>query len=173
VSVRLFVAAWPPARVRDTLQQLVRPSHHRLRWIAPDQLHVTLAFLGEVAADRVPALVEGLRRWADDTAEVTATAGPATERLGRGVLCVAVDGLDSLALGVRSVTGGIASAQDDHPFTGHLTVARVGRRDRIPDEVVGMPMAASWTVDAVQLVSSILDPSGPRYEVLDQARLEG
>ena len=171
--MRVFVAAWPPPSVNNLLEHLSRPRLAGVRWTAPDQWHVTLVFLGDVAEPQVKPLAAVLREWAGTAAPATATAGPATRRLGRGVLCLPVRGLDAVALGVRAVTRGFGSARDDHRFTGHLTLARIGRGDRIPEALVGLPVAAGWEVREVRLVASILGPSGPRYEALDLARLAG
>jgi RNA 2',3'-cyclic 3'-phosphodiesterase len=173
VTVRVFVAAWPPPSVNDSLEHLSRPRLGGVRWTAPDQWHVTLVFLGEVSEPQVKPLAAVLREWGGSTAPATATAGPATRRLGRGVLCLSVRGLEAMALGVRAVTRGFGNAGDDRPFTGHLTLARIGRRDRIPEELVGLPAAADWEVREVRLVVSILGPSGPRYEPLELVQLAG
>ena len=173
VPVRLFVAAWPPPSGNDSLEHLSRPRLDDVRWTAPEQWHVTLVFLGEVSEPQVKPLAAGLREWAGSTAPATATAGPATRRLGRGVLCLPVRGLDAVALGVRAATRGFGSSRDDRPFTGHLTVARIGRRGRIPEELVGLPAAADWEVREVRLVASILRPSGPRYDALELVQLAG
>jgi RNA 2',3'-cyclic 3'-phosphodiesterase len=171
--VRLFVAVWAPESLNDALGRLARPPIPDLRWTAPDQHHVTLVFLGEVATPRAEPLAAALREWADGAEPATAAAGPATRRLGRGVLCVPVHGLDALAGGVRRAVCGFSAAGDDHPFFGHVTVARVGRRGRIPDGVVGVPVAADWAVGEVRLVASTLRPSRARYETLAPARLGG
>jgi 2'-5' RNA ligase len=172
-GVRLFVAVWPPPGVGDSLAALARPRLDGLRPTPPDQVHVTLFFLGEVAEPRVAPLAAALREWAQGAAPVTAVAGLSTRRLGRGVLCVPVSGLDGLALGARRAAAAFAAAPEDHPFTGHLTLARAGRRGRIPDEALGTPAAAQWAVDEVRLVASTLGPSGARYEAVAVARLGG
>jgi 2'-5' RNA ligase len=61
-SLRLFLALWPPADVYAALQA------HAAAWDWSDsarrtrseRLHITLHFLGEIEADRVPALQSGL-----------------------------------------------------------------------------------------------------------------
>ena len=169
----MFVAVWPPPGLSDSLGALARPRLDGLRWTPPDQLHVTVFFLGEVAEPRVAPLAAALREWAQGAEPATAIAGPSTRRLGRGVLCAPVSGLDALALGARAATAAFAGAPDDHPFTGHLTLARAGRRGRIPDEVVGTPVAAEWAVGEVRLVASTLGTSGARYEEVALARLGG
>lgn len=56
---RLFAAIRPPAPVRETLLDAMG-GVHGARWQADDQLHLTLAFLGEVDARDGEALVEQL-----------------------------------------------------------------------------------------------------------------
>ena len=46
--MRLFVALRPPSDVREALLQLARGSVDRARWQNDAQLHLTLAFLGDV-----------------------------------------------------------------------------------------------------------------------------
>jgi 2'-5' RNA ligase len=61
--VRLFVAAYPPARVRDDFADLVarlgvgqpRERGRSVRLAPVEQLHVTLAFLGEVPDPKIDA----------------------------------------------------------------------------------------------------------------------
>jgi RNA 2',3'-cyclic 3'-phosphodiesterase len=169
----MFVAVWPPPALTDVLAALPRPRLDGLRWTPPENLHVTVFFLGEVAEQQVATLAAALREWGQGVAPATAIAGPSTRRLGRGVLCVPVSGLDGLALGARAAAAAFAAAPDDHPFTGHLTLARAGRRGRVPDEALGVPVAAQWAVDEVRLVASTLGPSGARYEAVALARLGG
>src|ERR1700674_5370013 len=48
--MRLFVAVWLPAPVLAQLDDLARPEMAGVRWTTIDQWHVTLRFLGELAA---------------------------------------------------------------------------------------------------------------------------
>ncbi|XLZ69397.1 RNA 2',3'-cyclic phosphodiesterase [Massilia sp. SR12] len=51
---KLFFALWPDASVRQALVRLQQPVRGRL--IAPEQLHLTMAFLGQQPAEALPAL---------------------------------------------------------------------------------------------------------------------
>ena len=116
---RMFVAVWPP---EDALRELVampRPAVDGLRWTKPERLHVTLRFLGQCdEADIRDALATA------DLPEARATLGPRVKRLGRGVLMIPVRGLDDLAAAVEAAIAPLGLPPPDHPFTGHLTVAR-------------------------------------------------
>jgi RNA 2',3'-cyclic 3'-phosphodiesterase len=63
-ALRLFTALWPGPVTRRALQAwadtLTWPAGARR--VRPTDLHLTLHFLGEVPADRLPALREALRR---------------------------------------------------------------------------------------------------------------
>jgi len=62
--VRLFVALEIPAAVRDTLAALINglraadasPSKNKARWVRPENLHVTLKFIGHVDAGKLDAI---------------------------------------------------------------------------------------------------------------------
>ncbi|WP_458527413.1 2'-5' RNA ligase family protein, partial [Onishia taeanensis] len=56
---RLFLALWPDPAVREALSSTAGQAHLacRGRPVAPEQLHLTLAFLGQVPTERLSALV--------------------------------------------------------------------------------------------------------------------
>ncbi len=143
---RLFVAAWPPAEVVEALAALHRPEEPAVRWTRPEAWHVTLRFLGGVAAAAVPSLVDALRALRSVPA-VTAELGPVTRRLGRSVLVVPVAGLDGVAAAVDGALAGAGVPPPERPFTGHLTVARPGAGPPCPGATPGCrwPAAGWWT----------------------------
>ena len=119
---RLFVALWPPDDVVQRLAAMPRPAVDGLRWTRPERLHVTVRFLGQCDEAAVEAALA-----AADLPAARATLGPLVERLGRGVVMIPVRGLDSLAAAVEAAMARIGLPPPDHPFTGHLTVARFKR----------------------------------------------
>ena len=63
-SLRLFVAMELPGEVREALERLQHELQRRglgkLRWVRPEGIHLTLKFLGETPAEKVPATTEAL-----------------------------------------------------------------------------------------------------------------
>jgi RNA 2',3'-cyclic 3'-phosphodiesterase len=170
--VRLFVAIWPPLAVRERLGELDRPAVPGLRWTTGAQWHVTLAFLGEVPDGEQDALAGALAGVAGRLRNrPEAIMGPATEAVGRGIVCVPVGGLDAVAAAVRTSPLGRYISPGEARFSGHLTLARARRGRRVPDELCGMPVDARWSVDELCLVSSRLDPEGARYETVTSATI--
>ena len=146
-----------------------RPVVRSARWTTPERLHVTLAFLGDVACPKGEqearaALVDAAHRVAEAP---EAIAGPATAVLGRSVLCVPVTGLEAAASAARTAALGRHLEFDPTPFAGHVTVARA--RGGVPPALVGIPVTARWRVDALTLVASPAGPAGARYEIVARA----
>ncbi|MFN2626266.1 MAG: RNA 2',3'-cyclic phosphodiesterase, partial [Mycobacteriales bacterium] len=136
--------------------------------------HVTLAFLGDVAADAVPALTAALA--------ARPLGSPLRLRLHRGgaypntrrprVFWAGVeddaDALAPLARAVGAAARTVVKSLDDRPFRGHITVARARRPFHggpaiveSLNAVVGPPFDATEVV----LLRSHLGPT-PRYEPL-------
>ena len=170
--MRLFVAVWPPPAVVEQLAGLPRPARPGLRWTTEDQWHVTVRFLGEVSAGDVEGVKAALGRLGPGgrAGMVTATAGPALERLGPSVLSLPVAGLEEMAAAVSDLTAGYGQPAGGRPFRGHLTIARAARGVD-PRPPLPVPFAATWEIAEVTLVASVLHPAGARYEVIARYRL--
>ena len=162
--MRLFVALWPPP---DAVSELlaavdeIRTEAPDLRWTAPEQWHLTLAFLGEVADERRPELEERLARAASRHAPLTLRfAGGG--RFGSRVLFTRVDGdhepLTRLAASVGAAARRSRIPVDDRPYRPHLTLARgrPGSDLRPAVEALAGFTGSSWTADALHLVRSRL-----------------
>jgi RNA 2',3'-cyclic 3'-phosphodiesterase len=167
--VRLFVAVWPPDHVLDLVANLPRPDLVALRWTTRDQWHVTMRFLGEVPdAGPVVAALGSV-----SCGPLRAEMGPTTGWFpGNRVLQVPVTGLQplesELARALRPVCG--PGSTDQHPYRGHLTLARVTSRSRLVGAEIatlsGFALDAAWFVDAFSLVLSKPASRGSRYSNL-------
>ena len=147
---RLFIAVWPPDEVLRELADMPRPAIDGLRWTKPERLHITLRFLGQCdEAETVAALA------AEDLPAARVALGPQVKRLGRGVLMIPAQGLDDLAAAVEAAIARLGLPPTDHPFTGHLTVARFKRK---PPPGYRPAVEASFAVNEIALVRT--EPSG-------------
>ena len=173
--MRLFVAAWPPDEVRDEIVEWAADqlSPEGVRWLPADRLHVTLAFAGEV--DEPAGVEAAVRAVAAGASPLEASLGVVTMRFG-GVLAVPVDGLDDLGQALTDAVADAIGSDERRGFRGHLTLARVGRRQRVPATLAGLPLLGgtrpSWTVDHLDVVRSHLGADA-RYETLASVPLGG
>jgi 2'-5' RNA ligase len=189
--VRLFVAVWPPDEVAHLIDAVPRPEVGALRWTTSLQWHVTVRFLGGVGGvggvgevggvgrggevggigdvDRVAAALGDL----SGSGVAEAVLGPATAWFpGRRVLQVPVSGLEDLesrvGLALSDVAHLIPKARDREPgFRGHLTLARVRGRGRLPsasaEQLNGIALGAEWPVHRINLVASRTGAGGSTY----------
>jgi 2'-5' RNA ligase len=173
--VRLFAGVWPTEPVLSVLAE-ARPwsATPDLRWVRPENWHVTLAFLGSVPDDEHDELVSALRSIGPLASRCTATLGPETSVLGTRVLCVPVTGLDELASAVRESTAPFnRSPEGDEPFVGHLTLARARRGRSVPRVLTGLHVSSAWPVSEIRLVSSTTGAQGPEYSPTAFVALDG
>jgi 2'-5' RNA ligase len=183
--MRLFVAVDIDDRTRggvaraiDVLRTALEAaqSSARVSWVAPDRLHLTLQFIGQVSEDTAAA--------------IEARLGPPFElpafemRLGSigtfppggrpRVVWLALDrGADALAALHEEVQRWLADVpfrRESRAFSPHLTLARFkhgGTRvdvERISR--VALRPAGGCTIDHVTLYQSRLSPRGPTYTPL-------
>lgn len=161
---RVFVAVWPPAHVVSLLAGLPRPPSNGVRWVPPENWHVTLRFLGAADPEEVGRALRGA-----SLPGATATLGPAVSRMGRGVVVVPVAGLEALGSAVAAATATIGRPPDPRPFRGHLTLARL--RGRGSCGVAGARVRGSFAVEELLVVSSRTGHEGATYEVVDRVPL--
>lgn len=173
---RLFVGVELPEDVRTAIRDATMPWRRSLpafRWTQPDALHLTIAFIGNVDADDVPAIESAVGAAAAPFAPVPTGLTRFGRFPGRGaarVLWVGLDdpdgGLVRMATATTAALGSFLEA-DERPYHPHITIARARRPATVPaafhdDQVPG----ARWTIDAVTLFRSHLGTEAPRYERL-------
>jgi 2'-5' RNA ligase len=156
---RLFIAVWPSADVVAELMSLNRNEQPGVRFVRPENWHITLRFLGEADPDEVTDAL-------NDTRLVSARAhlGPKVGVMAKRTLVVPVDRLDALVAAVTRSTSQIGEAPRPG-FVGHLTLARMNPNVPMPT-AFGAPISAAFDVEAVALVESRLDQTGRRYETI-------
>jgi 2'-5' RNA ligase len=174
--IRLFCALRLPAETVDGLsswQRQVFDDVPRVRILSPEQLHVTLAFLGHRPQDEVGGIGAALRAAAE--AAERPLFGVRRYRETRSVGMLALDDEAGRAQALaRDLHGRLEALRVYEPerrdWLPHVTVLRFRERPRLrpplPDLEPFMPSDA-----AVYL--SRLRPGGAQYEVLESAPLGG
>jgi 2'-5' RNA ligase len=167
--VRLFVALTPPTAVVEELRAVTEPlraDHPGLRWVAPEQWHLTLAFLGEVGDATRPDLVERLGRVARRNLPLVLSLGAGGRFSGR-VLWTRVrgesDAVSRLAASVQAAARRCGLPVESRPYRPHLTLARARGDDADLRPAVARLAdfeGRRWTADELHLVRSHLG-AGP------------
>ena len=175
--LRLFVALALPADARDRLvrwQQETLADVPGVRIVPPENLHLTLAFLGGRPAAEVEPIVGVLREASGGVEPPSLT--PVRYRETRSVGMIVFDDAAGRAslLAARVVDGlerlGVYE-RERRPWLPHLTVLRFRRPPRLsvapPDDL------GAISPSEVALYHSVLRPSGAQYGILESVALGG
>lgn len=185
---RLFVAVDPSRAVVEGLHGVLdslAPLAPDARWVVPEKLHLTLAFLGNVEEETIPRIEAILRDVAPRHPPLSLLAkGGGTFGRGRQprVLWMGLEGEVEALAGLREATEeGLVSVgyvKEEREFRPHLTLARA----REPRGDPGLARAAvalaavdlgAFRVEEVALYRSVLSPKGSTYTRLAAERLGG
>ena len=174
---RLFVAIRPPDDVRDALLDLM-DGIERARWQDDDQLHLTLAFLGQVDPQSGDDLVERLDAIDRAPFELAIAGVGHFERKGRPSAVWAriapSDQLSALQRQVAQAARLSGCAMERRKYHPHITLARLDPGSESPARWLAENAnlaAGPWEVQSFALYESRLRPGGAQYEPLLQFRL--
>ncbi len=173
--MRLFFAVELPAQVREKIaatQAVYRAAGARV--VQPENLHLTVAFLGE-RTDSYPILLRTQSLSLPPPFMATA-AGVDVFRNGNDITTVWIGVGDKNGDMVRLQEGFQHAFGDGKKAVPHITVARVppsGKQQQIRD-IVDMQkhvVFGEWVVNDVVLKKSTLIPAGPVYETVGTSGL--
>ena len=186
--MRLFVAVDIEAAVlerlavvQQTLRQAAKLTGRDVKWVRPEQMHLTLKFLGPVPSEDVPRVCAMVQETAGRFAgfELTCKGVDVFGRPAR-VVWAGVDGGTTLAALQRQVDERLTQAgfaAENRAYAAHLTLCRVKTAsagtalaaaiEPFKDELFG----TAW-VDSVAVYESRLSSEGPEYNVVSRVMLK-
>jgi 2'-5' RNA ligase len=171
-SRRLFFALWPSDELRAQVEAIALPVVRASggRPIPPRNFHVTLLFLGEIPAEKFPAIQQAAMSLAGSPA--FQLEFDSIESWGRKVLCLtssappaaAIDLAERLRASLRSQLKQV----DERPYSPHVTLARDLPRGRPIQKIEPLLQKVNDYV----LVESVRDAHGSHYSVLERWPLQ-
>lgn len=180
--MRLFAAIDIDPQVRGRIEAVQKQLARQLnltgrdvKWVRPDQIHLTLKFLGEVrdasAGQVCDAVIRTAGRFHSFDFEVRGTGvfgRPARIVWAGGAPCPP---LIELQAALENEFSRLGWQKENRPFTSHLTMCRVKSAsagyklaeaiEAYKDEPFGLV-----SVSSIVLYHSRLDPAGPQYSVV-------
>lgn len=177
--MRLFIGVWLSQAMLDEVIQYINTAKRQIegfKWSAPEQLHFTLKFLGEVEAERINSLTTALKEAAWERRPFELRLGEPGRFPERGMPRILWLGLSSGKTELQMLAGAVETAcirsgfsAEDRPFKPHLTIARakVGQGgSKVPD------LRVSWQsmtlVSGFTLIESRLQPQGAVYRRIQE-----
>ncbi len=184
-SIRTFIAIGLSEEIRSELSEVLRrlkTGDRAVRWVKPENIHLTMKFLGNVEPEKLETVKTALSRAAGENASFTLSLGslgafPNT-RSPRVIWIGMEDGkieAGKLAARIDDLLAELGFAKEERPFQPHLTLARL----KFPPEEKLKNLLDKFTcqfqnkmiVNHVTLYKSTLTSTGPIYEALFQAPL--
>lgn len=184
--MRLFIALTPPPDVQREVWNAFAPLRARplpVKWVPPENLHLTLKFLGEVGAERQPEILGALATAAQGARTITLVvrgAGAFPNHRAPRVVWAGIEAdpaIEILADRVERHCAPLGFPIEGRPFRPHLTLGRAGRDARardwegVAELLEGLTVDATAVLDGVDLVRSELRRGGSVYHRVHRERL--
>ena len=185
-TVRSFIAIELPAAVislLDNVQQELKVLRLKARWVRPQNIHLTLKFLGNIVSGEIEKIGRAMVDAAGDSAPFTLTIGgigffPDIKR--PRVIWVGLDGAKPALFKLqRNLADRLAIAgfpKEKRSFKAHLTLGRI--RQAVNPNIVDQAIQGysdlgdlKFTANRIILFKSDLKPTGAVYSHLKQVDL--
>ncbi len=187
MGIRSFVAINLPCNVKEGIRAVQKEwaaLDPHVRWVAPENVHITLKFLGDVTEERLEAVGDALAVVAAEVSpfhfQVTSFGVFPDLRYPRIVwlgIGEGADRVEALQVVVEAEMERQGFQPEKRAFRPHVTVGRMRspRGRTILAELLERDSRVEEQVEVSEifLMKSQLRPSGPIYSVLRAVGLEG
>ena len=168
--MRLFVAVEISDELRESLRESMTSLRDcsSLRFVSPENVHVTLKYLGEVQEAKLHKVKAALEEVPFSSFRLTSTKYGSFPH----VLWLGVKLTKDLAQLQRNVERAVRpfALHDPRAYAPHVTLARFEELTLVEKDVVhalaSERLEVSWHVEGFVLFKSTLTPDGPVYEAV-------
>jgi RNA 2',3'-cyclic 3'-phosphodiesterase len=173
-------------RAGRAIIQRMAPAGSLVKWVDPENLHLTLKFLGDVPETELYAVCRAVERAVGELEPFRVEcrgvgAFPSVER--PRTIWLGVEDPEGrmvdLQARVEQQLGALGFPSELRPYVPHITLGRVAQRGRRVDALLALLQAEADSpggvlqVDACRVYASELRPGGPVYTQLGHALLDG
>ena len=177
---RVFIGIPIGGKIKSILPSLktsIHSSRDIIRWIPPENIHLTLSFLGNISDQDIPNIVQSLENCItskyfkikiESTGVFPSVNFPIILWIGIG------KGADKLTLLQKEIERSVRKFKEiskKEKFKPHITIARI-RRSRLKIDVLPFLNTVyspiELDINSICLYESILLPEGARYTVLTE-----
>lgn len=169
---RLFFAIEVPEDIKSELGKFGVTLERPWRPVNPEQMHITLAFMGEVPVDELEKVRQIGEQAAAAITEFTLEISDSAVFPESGdpkVLYAQADGGENLIALVDALRTPLGALADQKKFKPHLTLAR-NRGDRARKVI--RRFRGNWPVQGFALFCSTLHENGPHHELIQRYQLK-
>ncbi len=169
-------------KIRE-VQEDLKSSKADVKWVAPDHIHLTLKFFGNIEAYQIDSILKAITIPVQTTPPLSLMVrgmGTFPAMKNPRVIWIGVDDPDKVLIPFyKRLETELAKENfppEDRPFQPHLTLGRMRSHQRREDLIRAMEKYrevefGSFRVERVILFRSDLTPQGPIYTRLKEVRL--
>ena len=187
--LRAFIAIEIPQEIKKAIAAetacLQTDNGRAVRWVTPENIHLTLKFLGEISPHNVELLSQSMQAECSQQPqfEITVTGMGCFPNAHRPrVIWIGLNApqeLNKLQHKIEATTARLGYAAEEKAFSPHLTLGRVREQASVDElkrlhavlDTMSVGALGTFTAQAVYLFKSDLQPTGPIYSHLFSARL--
>lgn len=182
--MRSFIAVELNPSVIQRLSQIqeeLKLSGADVKWVKPENIHLTLKFLGEQKEEKIEEIKKTLEELVKNYSPfkiVISQIGCFPKLEYPRVIWVGVENyetLERITLDLEERLSRISIAKEKRKFTAHITLGRVRsahQRRELVGKLKGISMGnLSSQINCITLFKSTLTPRGPIYEKILKATL--
>lgn len=180
-TIRTFIAVELDEKARELIRDVqtrLKSAGADVKWVKPENAHLTLKFLGDVPEKRLKVVIETLEKLTASASSIQTRLtqlGMFPDRRRPRVIWVGLDDaegrLTRLAEAVETALGNIGFKKEDRAFQPHITIARLRSSHNAgalaeAAAQFSIPCGINQSFASLTLFKSTLTPAGPVYEPL-------
>ena len=183
-TIRAFIAIQLPEETRSRIKEIqkeLKSSGLKIKWVEPENIHLTLKFLGDVHTEDLETIKDALRESVIGHSRISISAKglgvfPGINR--PRVVWVGINGevdkLRRLQQALEDTLEMMGFPREERPFRGHLTLARIKgdiRSEKLVEALARYKDIESepFIAERIVLFKSELMPGGAVYTELMSA----
>lgn len=175
--VRVFFAIELPEDVKTRLAKVIEELKHRPRgkkvsWVSPEKLHMTLRFIGDIAVDHLPQVIDAIASVINHFTSFKIQLGSlhvfptlAKPRIISTEIYAPAD-LTNLAAGIENTLVKLGITPETREFRAHLTLGRIRDRRYPPLNHLTTSYHGAFAIERIALLQSDQAARGTVYTVL-------
>ncbi|MFH1777608.1 MAG: RNA 2',3'-cyclic phosphodiesterase [Candidatus Omnitrophota bacterium] len=184
-QIRTFIALNLPAQIINELsavQKNLKDLHGKINWVSPDNIHLTLKFLGSTKTSDIDRIIHILKQTANDYSTLNvelSNMGIFPSLRNPRVIWVGLNEktatINRLVKELNEKLTDLGFTKEERDFKPHLTIARIKQLNDKHDLSIQLaksqPQKLSFILSEITFYKSTLTPKGAIYSSLYKAVL--
>ena len=189
-KLRTFIAIALSKEIEDflaNLQETLKKSNTDVKWVKPENIHLTLKFLGQREKKKIDEIIKIIDEISKNTPvfplEISSIGSFPKKEYPRVIWVGLTEGdkeIKQIASTLENAICKLGIPKESRPFSSHITLGRVRsplNRKQLVEQLNNLEGnfpegKMRYKVERITLFKSTLTPTGPIYEILHEGSLK-